>query len=276
MRFKTNAKVKDNSGIGGFYTNSIQVDDYYLPVYFTPKRSLANIPFVNDSLLMDESYADQKNLLNFYVSKNATPLNMHTTFNYPQSHHAVLNNFRADFEDFSHFHDLSTSFKKTTLESNTSNLFKSNLKHTKFNQIVTPEHGNSFSSLQGSLDSNPFQHNWSRFSNPIALRRSAKSSIVTYQAYQKVFKLRYDEGRAHVRLTDFASSASTQPYTTEQRIKYDRMLGKTKIKHFNTTYNVNKVLPIFNNIAGLSNSLNYYFFEFPFLEGVTNDPTRHV
>jgi hypothetical protein len=100
--------------------------------------------------------------------------------------------------------------------------------------------------------------------------------MVTYQAYQKVFKLRYDEGRAHVRLTDFAASASTQPYTTEQRIKYDRMLGKTKIKHFNTTYNVNKVLPIFNTVAGLSNSLNYYFFEFPFLEGVTNDPTRHV
>jgi hypothetical protein len=70
MRFKTNAKVKDNSGIGSFYTNSIQVDDYYLPVYFTPKRSLANIPFVNDSLIMDESYADQKNYLNFYYYNN--------------------------------------------------------------------------------------------------------------------------------------------------------------------------------------------------------------
>jgi hypothetical protein len=159
MRFKTNAKVKDNSGIGGFYTNSIQVDDYYVPIYFTPKRSLANIPFINDSLLMDESYADQKNLLNFYVSKNSTPLSLYTNFNYPQSHHAVLNNFRADFEDFSHFQDLSTGFKKASLDLNQSNLFKNNLKYTKFNKTIAPEHGTSFSTTYGSSDANPFQHN---------------------------------------------------------------------------------------------------------------------
>jgi hypothetical protein len=100
--------------------------------------------------------------------------------------------------------------------------------------------------------------------------------MVTYQAFQKVFKLRYDEGRAHVRLTDFANSTTPQPYTTEQRVKYDRMLGKTRLKHFNTNFSTYNVLPAFNDLSGLSNSLNYYFFEFPFLEGVTNDPTRHV
>ena len=159
MRFKTNAKVKDNSGIGGFYTNSIQVDDYYLPVYFTPKKSLANIPFVNDSLMMDESYADQKNLLNFYVSKNSTPLSTYTQFNYPQSHHSVLNNFRADFEDFSHFQDLSTVFKNDLNHNSQNNLFKSNLTYTKFNKTSTPEHGTAFGPKEGSLDANPLQNN---------------------------------------------------------------------------------------------------------------------
>jgi hypothetical protein len=48
------------------------------------------------------------------------------------------------------------------------------------------------------------------------------------------------------------------------------------MKYFNTNYNNTKSLKVFNNIAGLSNSLNFYFFEFPFLDGVTNDPTRHV
>jgi hypothetical protein len=100
--------------------------------------------------------------------------------------------------------------------------------------------------------------------------------MVTYQSYQKVFKMRYEEGRAHVRLDDFASSASTQPYTTEQRIKYEKMLGKTKLKFYNTNLNVNKLLPVFNANSHLSNSLNTYFYEFPFLEGLTNDPTRHV
>lgn len=123
---------------------------------------------------------------------------------------------------------------------------------------------------------NPLQLNWSRFSNPIALRRSAKSSLVTYQSFQKVFKIRYDEGRAHVRLTDFADSKTTQPYTTEQRVKYEKILGKNKIKFFNTSVNFTKLLQNFNFDAGLFNSLNTYFFEFPFLDGVTNDPTRHV
>jgi hypothetical protein len=100
--------------------------------------------------------------------------------------------------------------------------------------------------------------------------------MTTFQAYQKVFKLRYEEGRAHVRLTDFADSAYTQPFTTEQQVKYNQMLGKTKLRYFNTNYNVNRLLPVFNNLAGLTNSLNYYFFDFPFLDGVTNDPTRHV
>jgi hypothetical protein len=88
--------------------------------------------------------------------------------------------------------------------------------------------------------------------------------------------MRYEEGRAHVRLTDFSDSVYNQPYTTEQKIKYEKMLGKTKIKHFNTVFNVNKNLTIFNDNAGLINTLNFFFFDFPFLEGLTNDPTRHV
>jgi hypothetical protein len=142
---------------------------------------------------------------------------------------------------------------------------------------LTTESGASALNLGSSkVEASPLNYNVSRFSNPIALRRTARGSMVTYQAFQKVFKLRYDEGRAHVRITDFSNSANAQPYTTEQRIKYDRMLGKTKIKHLNTNYSTIQSLPIFNDLSGLTNSLNYYFFEFPFLDGVTNDPTRHV
>jgi hypothetical protein len=226
---------------------------------------------------------DQKSLMQLYVGKSSMPFGVSNLFNYPQSHHAVLNSFRADYEDFSHFQDISLG---------TSSELKVDKFATLDSELVLPElttitsdltqFDNTNSSLHGSnlststLESNPTQLNWSRFSNPIALRRSARSSMVTFNSFQKVFKLRYDEGRAHVRLTDFADSAITQPYTTEQRIKYEKFLGKTKMKHYNTTYNVNKLLPIFNNFAGLNNSLNYYFYEFPFLDGVTNDPTRHV
>jgi hypothetical protein len=159
LRFKTNAKVKDNSGIGQFYTNSIQTDDYYSPIYFTSHKSMANIPFTSDSLAMDESYADQKNLFTFYVGKNTTPLGVYNSHNFPQSHHAVLNNFRSDFEDFSHFQDLSTKFNKTSGGDQTHNLHKNDLKLVKFDNLQAPEHGKGFNSLSLSNDVNPTQYN---------------------------------------------------------------------------------------------------------------------
>jgi hypothetical protein len=283
MRFGTNAKVKDLSNIGSFYSNSIQSDDYFVPVYFMNKSDLSNISFVNDANLMDEAYADQKNLFQLYVGKSSTPLAAATTFNYPQSHNAVLNSFRSDYEDFSHFQDLSLLTSKSNLSSSGSEdlwnglVLKKKSNVTLFDKSFSTESSSTALKVGASeQEVNPINFNTSRFSNPVALRRTAKGSMVTYQAFQKVFKLRYDEGRAHVRLTDFADSAIAQPYTTEQRIKYDRMLGKTRIKHFNTNFNTHTTLPILNDIAGLTNSLNYYFFEFPFLDGVTNDPTRHV
>jgi hypothetical protein len=121
MRFGTNAKVKDLSNIGSFYSNSIQSDDYFLPVYFMNKSDLSNISFISDSNLMDESYADQKNLFQLYVGKSSSPLAISNSFNYPQSHNSVLNNFRSDYEDFSHFQDLSLVTSKPTVPTSSGN-----------------------------------------------------------------------------------------------------------------------------------------------------------
>jgi len=275
LRFSTNAKVKDLASIGPFYSNSIQSEDYFIPTYFLNKADLSELAFINDCLLMDESYSDQKNLFNFYVGKAASPILISSSFNYPQSHHAILNNFRSDYEDFTFFQDLSLKLKPLSLKSVEGQALENNILRVN-NKGGTESTNNSLLLGVKGGDINPSNYNISRFSNPIALRRSAKSSMVTYQAFQKVFKLRYDEGRAHVRVSDFSNSAVTQPYTTEQRIKYDRMLGKNKIKFFNTNFNTSKNLTSINDVSGLINSLNFYFYEFPFLDGVTNDSTRHV
>jgi hypothetical protein len=108
---------------------------------------------------MDESYADQKNLLSYYVGKNTTPLSLYAVHNYPQSHHAVLNNFRADFEDFSHFQDLSTRCDKTLVSGADSNLFKSNMQYVKFTKHLASEHGTSFNGLNLITDASPLQSN---------------------------------------------------------------------------------------------------------------------
>jgi hypothetical protein len=54
---------------------------------------------------MDEPYRNTKNLNNVILSKSSIPFGVYNTYNYPQSHHAILNNFRSDFEDFSHYQD---------------------------------------------------------------------------------------------------------------------------------------------------------------------------
>jgi hypothetical protein len=279
-RFGTNSKVKKKKSFGLFYTNSIQNDDYFIPVHFLNNKSFAELPFILTSTGMDDSYRNLKRLTSTMVTKTSVPFGVYNLYNYPQSNHAVLNNFRSDFEEFSQYQDKSLVLNNATI--NNKNFFLEKPiqlkdKNIKFNNYSRNQYGTSIQIISNkNLENNSEQNYKTRFSNPIVLRRSTRSSMVTYQAFQKVFKLRYEEGRAHVRLTDFANSAISQPYTTEQKIKYDKTLGKTKIKFFNTQFNNNKIIPIFNNFSSLSNSLNFFFFDFPFLDGVTNDPMRHI
>ena len=279
-RFGTDAKIRTPKNMGKFYANHVQTDDYFLPAHLLTTRDFSELPSIINSLSMEESYRNSKSLNNLLISKSSIPLGVYNSRNYPQSSHAVLNNFRSDFEDFSHFKDNALKLKISLLGSKdfeATKPLKLTSKNVKFNSEKVSTSTTSIKSLGETYTDNAISRDTqSRFSNPITLRRSAKSSIVTHQAYQKVFKLRYEEGRAHVRLTDYANSSVSQPFTTEQKIKYDRMLGKTRLKYFNTNYNINSTFKIFNPFAGLSNSLNFYFFEFPFLDGVTNDPSRHV
>jgi hypothetical protein len=279
-RFGTNAKSKSRKSFGSFYANSIQNDDYFIPVHFLNNRSFAELPFILTSTGVDDSYRNLKRLNNLMVIKSSVPFGVYNSYNYPQSNHAILNTFRSDFEDFSSYQDKSLRLNEFVLKNAPIELetpLQLREKAIKFKKIYPKQSGTAVRFIDSlNLENNPEQSNKTRFSNPIVLRRSTKSSMVTYQAFQKVFKLRYEEGRAHVRLTDFANSAVSQPYTTERKIKYDKTLGKTKIRYFNTQFNNTKYLPIFNNFASLSNSLNFFFFDFPFLDGVTNDPMRHV
>jgi len=71
-----------------------------------------------------------------------------------------------------------------------------------------------------------------RFSNPVKLRASAKSGIVTFSAIQKVYKARFDEGRSNVRPADFANSYSSHPFISSPRPNYETLLGKNKESFF--------------------------------------------
>jgi hypothetical protein len=115
-----------------------------------------------------------------------------------------------------------------------------------------------------------------RFSNSINLRNTVKSSIVTYNAIQKVFKTRFDESRSNTKLSDFANFYIKQPFISSPRIQYEKLLGKTKENFFKINFYKNSFQKYFNNLYDTNTSLNFYFFDFPFLLAMKSDSSRYL
>jgi len=72
-----------------------------------------------------------------------------------------------------------------------------------------------------------------RTTNPLKLRSTTKNAIVTYNAMQKVFRSRYDEGRSNARLQDLTNSYNKHPFITAPKSPYESLLGKNKESFFN-------------------------------------------
>jgi heme/copper-type cytochrome/quinol oxidase subunit 2 len=245
--------LKDLSLVGNSYANNIQMDDFVSPANLLNTKDFALFPIINSVSLVDDSYISQKYLSSFYSKNSSILLNFNTIFNYPQSYLSVLNNFRADFDDFSWYSDLSDDLMKTVLIPGET--------------VLVDDMSNT---------SNISQINSTRFSNPITLRSTAKNSIVTYNALQKVFRARFEDGRSNIRMSQFADIRVTQPFMTGNRVAFEKLLGKNKESFYNTTFYTNNTFPVFNDLASANNSLNTYFFDFPFLLSTMNDAAHFV
>jgi hypothetical protein len=115
-----------------------------------------------------------------------------------------------------------------------------------------------------------------KLSNPFKLRSTVKNAIVTYNAIQKVFRSRFDEGRSNARLEDFSNSFVKHPYLTDTRVNYESLLGKNKesflkVNFYNQTSKLN-----FSNITSLFYSNNIYFMDLPFMLSMKSDPSRYL
>ena len=235
---------KDLSLVGNFYSNTIAFDDFISPASLLATRDFALFPLYNNAIMFDDSYSTFKHSLALFNQNSSFFLNNNFNFIYPQSYLAVLNTFRADYDDFSWYVNLNSS-------------------------DVTPN-ANPTDELTDILNNNV------RFSNPITLRSTARNSIVTYNALQKVFKARFDDGRSNVKINHLSDVRSRQPFMTDGRVPYEKLLGKNKESFYNTTFYKNNNFPIFNDLSSLSNSLNFYFFDFPFLMSLASDPSHFV
>jgi hypothetical protein len=93
---------------------------------------------------------------------------------------------------------------------------------------------------------------------------------------QKVFKTRFDENRSNARLGDFSNSYDKQPFVSSKKASYENMLGKNKINFFENVFFYQTFKKNLNNLFTNDSSLNFYFYDFPFLMALKSDPSRYL
>lgn len=245
--------IQDISLMGQFYANAIQSDESFSQASLISTKDFSNFPLIGGGTGIDDSYVNAKGHNLFINHNNNFSLNTSSDLIYPQSYISVLNNFRSDFDDFSiHTETINSNLVDEDLTS----LF-------------------SISELSDENDLSTNGNNTTRFSNPITLRTTARNSIVTYNALQKVFKARFEEGRSNIKMSHFSDLRTKQPFMNESRIPYEKLLGKNKSNFYNNTFYSSDSVQSFNQFSVLSNSLNTWFFDFPFLLGMSADGSRH-
>jgi hypothetical protein len=108
------------------------------------------------------------------------------------------------------------------------------------------------------------------------LRSTSRNSIVSYNAMQKVFKSRLDEGRSHSRLQDFANSYTSHNFITAPKTKYESILSKNKNTFFDVNFYNQSLNSNLNLFSSIYNSLNSSLLDIPFLISEKSDPSRYL
>lgn len=185
---------------------------------------------------VDESYESFKNFNYNLLSSNNFITGANSDYIKPYSYSKVIDPFRADYEDILWGFDFSNDDFSHALD-------------------------DSFST---------------RVSNPMKLRSTARSATVSYNAMQKVFKSRFDEGRSHARLSDFSNSYATHNFITAEKADYGSMLSKNQSSYFDINLYKQTYSKNYNLLASVYNSLNSTYIDIPFLISTKSDPSRFL
>jgi len=254
----TKPLFKDVNSVGKTYSNSFYLDDYITPTNLLISKNFYFLPLFSGINNLDDSYESLK-YLNYFYNNNGNKIFLNSINNsfLPHSYLSVFNSFRSDFDDFSWYVDDLNQTKPTSNFLNQKNF--SNLDEDMI-------------SLQNNLDNKKLD----RFSNNLNLRNTVKNSMVTYSAIQKVFKTRFDESRSNAKLSDMSNMYTEQPFISASQIHYRDLLGKNKNSFFKINFYKNNFQNYFNNFYDSSSSLNFYFFDFPFLLALKSDSSRYL
>ena len=95
----------------------------------------------------------------------------------------------------------------------------------------------------------------------VALRKSAKSLIVTFNAIQKVFRTRFDESRSHTSIRDFSTYKVAQPFISDTRPGYEALITKNNTGYFTANWYVSVLNKLHNNYCNFTAATNYYAYD---------------
>jgi len=113
-------------------------------------------------------------------------------------------------------------------------------------------------------------------SNNIKLRSTARNSIVTYNAIQKVYKSRFDDSRSNVNFTNFNNYSIDIPFLTESRPNYESTLSKNTTLFFNTSLYNTTYKNNYSTLLNIITSNNLIFADLPFLVSMKSDSARYL
>jgi hypothetical protein len=118
--------------------------------------------------------------------------------------------------------------------------------------------------------------NTMNMTNSLKLRSTAKNSIVTYNAIQKVYKARFDELRANINFQDFTNSFSAYPFLLESKTPYENILKKNKESFYNVNFYHKSFENNYSELLSVFLSLNTSFTDIPFLLSLKSDAARYL
>lgn len=248
----------------------VYLDDFVSPSNLLLSKDFFIFPTIVSYFNIEENFESFKNLEYLYNLNNKIILNSVNSRNNPYSYIAVLDAFRSDFDEFSWFMDDSNAVNFNFFDKQKYSqkiLYFSKL-HPEILESIDMDNLNILLDISNDKVS--------RFSNNVNLRNTARNSIVTYNAMQKVFRTRFDENRSHTKLNDFSSFFIKQPFISSERTAYENLLGKNKNSFYKNSFYKNSFKSIFNDLSAVSASLNFYFYDFPFLLAFKSDSSRYL
>lgn len=238
--YKPFNKMLSSILIDNSVANSLPIysEDAIMPTNLLARNNFSIVPLEPSVDIMDESLDSMKSnkYIHFTNHLNTNPM---SSAGLPSlSYTAILDPFRADYEDVVWSYDNMDLGSDVQDEENLTNDLKA--------------------------------------SNTMKLRSTARNAMVTYNAIQKVFKSRLDEGRSHSRLQDFSNSFVAHPFVTSGKSPYEGMLAKNKESFFNVQSYNHFNNTNFNTLFSVWNSLNSTYLDIPFLISAISDSSRYL